>query len=249
MFKYSILPYLLTAAFLAQSLPAFAQGKGVSGPATSGSRTNTDEKTLTRADLLSIMESCMGVEELELARILTKNSSIQGRGFDNSHSYTQTGEPKSQSDVLAAVLNFDASQTTCQDAEESSVGAYLGLWSHAHLSGIDFYLDVKNYCSMSKTFNLDFYTKTAPLLLYTEAAAPGSYDEYGNVVNDKILITETSWSNRDAQGNYLPATDLKSPLQTYNGATNQPVIGIFFNQGRYVECVNLKLGKYAPTGN
>jgi|GEM_PF-5449888 len=242
--KYMKRAVVLTGMLAAMS--CFAQsGHGVSGPDTGGSKVNTDEKLLTRSEFKTIVQGCLDNEMLDLARTLGKDPNLVLNGAQYHQMKTcegsavpgrvengkATGCPTV---VYSAYLKSD--QESGQITYEVNFGGRM-----ADEASLTIYL-TKEVDGQPKDWNLAMDAFRAGTMQYSEMALPGAYDEYGNVVQDKILVNPIAFQ-------YLHGdpVDLTQGLTLYNHQTHQPIQGVTFNQPRYASCIALQVGKYTPS--
>ena len=225
---------------------AQAQGPGVSGPDTHGWKTSTDEKILMREDLKAIFGTCLGNELLEIAQALSKHSDLALRGNGNNNSppitvYTPTDLPATSSSVTVNVEFSNVALKPLSTDDQVYGQTNARVFESQNETQFSIAFQISNSHGYFRYLNM--FALSAPQLRYTEAALPGSFDEYGNVIGSKIVVTRTEWLTTN---NGTP-NDLSRSLPFFNSQTKAPVVGLSFNQPRYVQCVNLKLGSYAPS--
>lgn len=218
--------------FLA-SLPGFAQSGGISGPGTSGSRLGSDERVLTRTSLEALLDGCMKTEILSIHRVVMKDPSFDFGPLWQRRVYLLGGG--------------NPYVRRSQVAGDGQVEFPVRAWHRAQIYDNNYRgrLEV----SISYYVGNEYKSRTlvagqAPLLEYDEEALPNAYDEYGDIAQEKIVITRTQWIEREKgiDGSILVHDPL---IQLNNGLTGVPVAGVFFNRARYKACVDLQLGKFA----
>jgi len=226
----------------------FAQGGGISGPNNSGSKVSTDEKVLTRADLKGILGGCMNIELLEMARILSKSGTLvyaQSGVGGGTFVKTSDGIPTTSTN-LEVSDEFHSPSLPDGSMGRQVWGSISSLIYNNNYSGwfeIKFMMLADN--DLQPRLDISLVARQAPQLQYTEAALPGAYDEYGNVIQEKIVIAKTAWMDHEPYSSR--PIDLVTPIKLVNSQTNQEVIGVEFKQARYIQCVDLGLGKYDPS--
>jgi hypothetical protein len=233
----------LVILMTAMALPAagFAQGHGVSGPDTHGLKTNTDELVLTRDSLKTILGNCMSDELLQLARTFAKVPNLQLAEFSGVTIHeVVTNDGRATSGSYLRVGNEFRMPTPANGDMRHQMYGGMG----AELSGatdsrpplaVKFDIISTDSGQADTYLRLNFYATSAPSLLSEESALPSGLDEYGNVIESKILVTRTQWNSNGAE-----------TLPLFNAVTHATISGVSFKQARYMQCVNLKLGKYAP---
>lgn len=244
---------LITVTALISSFytTALAQGHGVSGPVTGGSKTNADEMILTRTSFQDILNNCMSVELLEITRTLAKDSSINlatPTTYTDGRKTTETikGLPGHSTylKIDNSFINFPWTPDVSAIQTYGSMSAVI--YDDSYFGSFKLNFRINRSGNPGSSFDVNLKTKSAPMLHYTEASLPDSFDEYGNVIQDKIIIEKAEWITKTTLGGSQPI-DLNSTLQLFNDQTGAPLTGLTFNQPRYVQCVNLNLGKYVPS--
>lgn len=220
--KMKCLQSVLVASWVLMAAPAvWAQGAGVSGPDRNGVKTSTDEAVLTAKAFKSIVGSCYQVELEELYRILTKRHQSEV-----AHVKTELHSPKGDYlDAVRVVVEMQSHDfVDLERIRGTSYGNFrivLGVsgWSYPYL-------------------NLDLLY--VPTLSYQLSEAAEGYDEYGRIIDDRMIVSSVHWKEYGDNLN-------RGPLVTLlNGDTGAPIKGATFNFGRLQSCINLKLGKYVP---